>query len=349
MKAPASPARVLYIDDDPGVGRLVAMALEGRGFVVDHATSGVRGLERLRRGGVDIVALDHFMPGENSFDVLKEIRALPDAPPLIYITASEDILLAIAALKAGAVNYVWKDVHGHFRELLCETVEIALEHERLRREKIAADVEILAARERAEALLHEVNHRVANSLQLVTSMIGMQLKAIEERPVDPRDALAETQSRIIAIAQVHRRLYNSANVKWVELSAYLAGLIEELGASMRDSGHAHSIRLDAAPLDVSADKAVAVGVIVNELVTNAYKYAYPDVPAGDIRVRLSIDADAVSLAVEDDGVGRRNGELKGFGLGDKIVKAMCATLGATLAVESTLRGTWVRIDFPNGN
>lgn len=261
------------------------------------------------------------------------------------MTGSEDVQVAVAALKAGAVDYVWKDVQGHFRDLLCSAALDALEKERLRRDKVAADAEILAARERAEILLQEVNHRVANSLQLVTSMIGMQIRSMEGRSVDPREALLETQNRITAIAQVHRRLYTSPNVKAVDLRGYLTGLVAELGAAMRESGHAHSIKLVADSLDAAPDKAVAAGIIVNELVTNACKYAYPDGPDGEIRVMLTVGEEGARLSVEDDGVGRQAGVLKGYGLGDKIVQAMCASLGAKLDTQSSAKGTRATIVF----
>ena len=113
-------ARVLYIDDDPGLARLVQKTLESRGFEVSLEASGAAGLQRLLLDRFDIVALDHHMPGQTGLDTLPQIRALPEAPPVIYVTGSEDSRVAVAALKAGAVDYVWKDVQGHFRDLLAE-------------------------------------------------------------------------------------------------------------------------------------------------------------------------------------------------------------------------------------
>src|SRR5665647_2940248 len=131
MTAAPRPAHVLYIEDDPGLGRLVRRALEARGYSVDLATDGASGLDRILLGGVDVVALDHHMPGHTGLDILPRIRSLPDAPPVIYVTGSEDSRVAVAALKAGAVDYVWKDVQGHFRDLLVEAIGTALHQERL--------------------------------------------------------------------------------------------------------------------------------------------------------------------------------------------------------------------------
>jgi two-component sensor histidine kinase len=344
--------RILYIDDDPGLARLVGRALEARGHAFEHAPNGESGLERLAAGGIDLVALDHHMAGHTGLDVLPRIRALPQPPPVIYVTGSEDSRVAVAALKAGAVDYVWKDVQGHFRELLAEAVDTALETDRLQRAKERAERETREARDRAEALLREVNHRVANSLALVASLVNMQQRAVAalQDPVAARDALVETQNRITAIAQVHRRLYTSNDVTAVELDAYLKGLAEELDVSMRAAGRAHPIRLDVAPVKVATDKAVSLGVIVTELVTNAYKYAYPQGDGQEIRVKVEetvVDGQkALRLCVEDDGVGwSGDGAVKGTGLGTRIVRAMASSLQSSLVYEPSPRGTRATLTF----
>jgi len=346
------PPRILYIDDDPGLGRLVKRALEARGYVVEHVTSGDEGLRRLDRGGIAMVALDHHMPGQTGLEVLPRIRALADPPPVVYVTGSEDSRVAVAALKAGAVDYVWKDVQGHFRELLGEAIKTALEADRLRRAKEEADRQVREAKERAEVLLREVNHRVANSLALVASLVAMQQRAVASTadPVAARDALVETQSRISAIAQVHRRLYTSSDVTTIDMDAYLAGLMEELGTALRAAGREHRLHLDAQPgLTMPTDKAVSVGVIVTELVTNAFKYAYPAAgEAGQVRVALrhGTDASVLRLTVEDDGVGwNGEGTAKGTGLGTRIVRAMASNLGSTLTYERTGSGTRAVLDM----
>ena len=164
--------------------------------------SGEEALARLKAGGYDLVALDHNLVNELGLDLIPRIRALPDAPPIIYVTGSEDARIAVAALKAGAVDYVWKDVQGHYRELLGQSIKAALEQEKLRRESEVAQREIRTARDRAETLLREVNHRVANSLAIVTTFVQMQANAISDP--EARDMLRETQARIAAIAAVNR-------------------------------------------------------------------------------------------------------------------------------------------------
>ena len=234
------PIRLLYIDDDAGLGRLVERSLARHGFEVSHALSGVEGMERLSAAEFDIIALDHFMPGKEGLEVLADIQALRDPPPVVYVTGADEGRIAVAALKAGAADYVIKDVGGVFLDLLRSAAEQALEAARLRREKEDAEREIRQARERAEMLLREVNHRVANSLQLVASLVAMQKRAHTQDPI-VQDTLTETQSRIAAIAQIHRRLYTSNDVRFVEMDTYLEGLVEELEGAMHAAGREHRI------------------------------------------------------------------------------------------------------------
>ena len=145
--------RILYIDDDPGLVRLVARTLKARGWHVEHAADGAAGLARLAQGGIDAVALDHHLPGETGLDILSRIRALPEPPPVIYVTGSDDLRIAVSALKAGAADYVLKDVEGHFRELLAESVETALAQESLRRGKAEAERQLALSRERLDLAL----------------------------------------------------------------------------------------------------------------------------------------------------------------------------------------------------
>jgi two-component sensor histidine kinase len=334
--------RVLYIDDDPGLARLVQKTLQARGFDVEIAHSGDEGHDLVAAQKFDVVGLDHHMPGASGLEVLPRIRSLPNAPPIVYVTGSEDSKVAVAALKAGAVDYVWKDVQGHFRELLVEAVNTALEKERLRRAKEEADREVRAARDRAELLLREVNHRVANSLAIIAALTNMQRSHVAE-PSAQR-ALEEMQARILAIAGVHKRLYTSQDVETVEIQAYLEGLVEELRAAMLAWGTHHTIRLEAEAINLPTDKAVSLGIIVTELVTNAYKYAYAGDTSGDILVRIVRHQDHVDLSVEDYGVGMPT-DRRRTGLGTRVIKAMSSKLGAELTYPPAERGTTAVLRF----
>jgi two-component sensor histidine kinase len=173
----------------------------------------------------------------------------------------------------------------------------------------------------------------------------MQSRASAEPAI--RTALREVQARILAIAGVHRRLYTSQDVRSVEISDYLASLLRDLEATLKEAGHASTVRLTDDAIQVPTDKAVSIGVIVTELVTNAFKYAYPAGTEGDIRVLFRGGADRmVSLAVEDDGIGwTGEGKPQGTGLGSRIVSALARGLGGTLTYGKAGAGCRVSLEF----
>ena len=344
----SAPIRLLYIDDDRGLSRLVQKELGRHGYEVTCAPDADAGYAALQAGEFDVCALDHYMPGREGLDVLPDILNLPSPPPVVYVTGAQDGRIAVAALRAGAADYVIKDVSEDFTALLRSAIEDALLRRRLERENEAAQEEVRLARDRAEAMLREVNHRVGNSLQLVSSFISLQLRQLADEGA--RSALREAQVRIEAVAHVHRRLYTSSDLATVAMDEYLIGLIEELGKSVgpgagggETSPH---LTLRAESMRVTTDQAVSLGVIVTELVTNAVKYAYEPGEGGEIRVVLENAAEGRAiLTVEDDGPGLGDGTPKGTGLGGKIVSAMAGGLRSAVEFDADHPGVRAQLVF----
>jgi len=271
---------------------------------------------------------------------------------VVYVTASDDIRLAIAALKAGAADYVVKSGSDDFPSLLASALGQVLAQVELRRDKEAAEEALRAANDRLAAiverqavLLREVNHRVANSLQLVASLVHMQAGAVSDPAA--RAALVDSQARINAIMQVHRRLYTSDDVQFVDMEEYLRGLVAELEQSAARSELEPTIRLVADSVKLVTDKAVSLGVIVTELVTNALKYAYPVGSKGEVRIALLQEApDRLRLVVEDDGQGMPQApSAQGTGLGQKVVAAMANSLNSRVELDLAHSGVRAVLSF----
>jgi two-component sensor histidine kinase len=325
--------RILYIDDDEGLRRLTLRTLERRGYRVTTAASGDEGVAIASETAFDLVAVDHYMPGKDGMQTLLELQELDPMPPIIYVTGSDDSRLAVAALKAGAMDYVVKTADAGYFDLLGQAIDQALATVKLRRAHALSELQLRETNERLHSLLQEVNHRVANSLQLVSALVGMQAKLVADEAA--RAALADTERRVAAIAQVHKRLYTSDSVETVEMSDYLGSLVQELGNTWSTQADPREIILSADKLHLATDRAVALGIAVNELVTNACKYAYQPGCGGEVRVRLQADAaQTYCLEVEDDGCGPPLSDIsQGTGLGSKIIGAMASALKATLTYE----------------
>ena len=324
--------RILYVDDDPTLAKLAARVLGRHDITVVHAASVATGLEEFNAGVFDAVVLDHYFQNGTGLQFLKSIGDACRRIPVLYVTGASEAQVAIDALKAGAADYVIKNVADDFFPLLLNSIQQALENFQLRREKEEAERLLVQAKERAELMAKEMNHRIANSLSLVSAMIRMQMNAVATE--EARTALLETQSRISAIAGVHRSLYTADNVGEVELSAYLSSIIQDLAKSAPDSEKIR-ITTDMETIKASPDQAVALGVIVTELTTNALKYAYPD-GVGDIRILLKTHENTIRLIVEDDGIGMSGqNPPKGTGLGTRLITAMAQSLRANVSQFNT--------------
>ena len=345
---PATPT-LLYIDDDEALARLVDRGLTRLGFRVVHAASGTDGLDRLQQGGIDVVALDQYMPGLDGLETLERIMAIPNAPPVVFVSAAQDSSIAVTALKAGAADYLVKDVQGEFIPLLHVAVDGALRQAAIRKARDDAEAEVHASRDRyaalaaeREVLLREVNHRVGNSLQIIASLLHLQANSSTEE--DVKAALNNAMGRVAAVAQVHRRLYTSHDLKSVLLNQYLDALLEDLRRSA-EGNRMSRLTLKADPVEIDPDRAVAIGIIVNELVMNAVKYAYPD-GAGPIHIVLNAQGDDLELSIADDGVGLNvKTDPRSTGMGQRIVTAMAQKLDANVERDPGHSGTRIVLRF----
>lgn len=351
---PNQKPRILLIDDDEGFSRLVSKHLERAHFDVVCASSATAGLAHFESSIFNVIILDHILPEHDGLTLLATLQSRDNPPPVVYLTGSQESRIAVAALKAGAADYVVKDTQGEFLILLENAVTNAMFSAAIKRAKENAEAEVRAARDQFKALaeerallLREVNHRVSNSLQLIASMLHFQGDLSSSG--DIKAALKEANGRVLAVARVHRSLYTSFDVRWVSLADYLASLIHDLtDVSAGTDGKGSTITLSAAQVHVGPDAAVAVGIVATELVLNALKHAYPNGVSGVVRVCLRANGSSVDLVVEDDGAetsGARDQD-KRPGLGKRIIAGMAEKLDGAVVYEHTDQGTRATLSFP---
>jgi two-component sensor histidine kinase len=194
-----------------------------------------------------------------------------------------------------------------------------------------------AALDRHQILLKEVNHRVKNSLQVVSSMLQLQARSVGDPDLSER--LTEASSRVSAVGRAYERLAYNADHDNVDLVEYLRQIVGDLEPTVAPC----KIEFDAPKeIQFAADRAILVGLILNELVSNAGKYAYPDCPGGSIWVRLvQPDNKSVLVSVRDEGAGLPLGfdPTASKGLGTRLVNALSKQLGAELTRPMSPIGT----------
>lgn len=335
---PNSGSRILYIDDEVGLCRLAQRQLERLGFVVSTAHSGPEGVTLAREHAFDLVALDHYMPGQNGLETLEQLMQLPQVPAIVYVTGSDETDIAVSALKAGAADYVVKSASNDFFHLLGRTINQALDARRILAEKERAEQNLRETNAQLEAMLSEMNHRVANSLQMVSSLVKLQARRAISH--EARAIMHDTRQRIDAVARVHRHLYISGGGTTIGMVEYIAGLVEDLAVSFGNVAANRQIRVAADPVDMPAAEAIMLGISINELVSNACKYAYDETENGEVRVSfIALGGKNFRLVVEDDGRGYDEAAAPaGTGLGTQIIRAMADSLGATLRQVDTGHG-----------
>ena len=166
-----------------------------------------------------------------------------------------------------------------------------------------AEARLLSSLQEKEVLLKEIHHRVKNNLQVVSSLLRLQAETIADPEL--KDAFEDSQRRVRSMALVHEQLYRSADLAHIDFGEYLTGLVSFLRRSHARPLHNVRLRVEVAPITLEIDQAIPLGLLVNELVTNSLKYAFPDERAeAEIWVTAGRDAGGgLVLAVGDNGVG----------------------------------------------
>jgi len=200
-----------------------------------------------------------------------------------------------------------------------------------------------------DVLLQEVHHRVKNNLQVVSSLLNIQMRRLADGAA--RDALYNCQTRVQAIALIHEKLYQSADYSRVPFANYVRSLAANIFRATDASPATVSLEVVIEDITLTVDKAIPCGLIVNELVMNALKHAFPEQRQGNIRIEMArAGAGLVKMIVRDDGVGLPGGLdfRRSDSLGLQLVCTLAEQLEATINVQSQ-RGTSFDLTFRGGD
>ncbi|GMQ35363.1 histidine kinase dimerization/phosphoacceptor domain -containing protein [Algoriphagus taiwanensis] len=183
-----------------------------------------------------------------------------------------------------------------------------------------------------EVLLREIHHRVKNNLQVVSSLLSIQGREIEDAKA--LEAVKESQNRVKSMALIHQYLYGENDLKSINMQEYVSQLSQNLFDTYRLDRDLVTLHLEVEPIHLDVDTAVPVGIILNELITNSLKYAFPEGETGNLQVKFLEKEDLLILQVKDDGVGKKASQNSGTNFGMKLIKAFQHKLGASITIET---------------
>lgn len=350
-----TPLRVLIVDDEYLAAQNIRETMETiRYTVVGEAASGKEAIEMAPTLRPDVVLMDIELPDMSGFDVTRQIQDIYPVP-VIALTAHKTPQFIMRASEAGMGSYLLKppsasDIQSaivitvaRYREMLeLQQLNAVLQQEITKRQKNEQQLEV-ALREK-DLLLKEVYHRVKNNFQTISRLLSLQ--ADKADPV-VRNALLESISHIDALSFVHECLYHSSNLADIDFSEYAYRIIANLFHSYKISSERVALKFQADEFYLPADKAIPCALILNELVTNALKYGFPEDRSGELRILIQSTDGEVTLKVSDTGAGLppEIDVQSSPSLGLKIVRLLTQQLRGTLEYTYNPKTTFT-ITFP---
>jgi two-component sensor histidine kinase/CheY-like chemotaxis protein len=348
--------KVMMVDDSAAERKLCRLLLEeahGPQLEFFEADTAAGGLETVRAKAPDCILLDYRLPDMTGLDFLAKLSDWPEVTSaVVMLTGVTSEEVAVEAMKAGAQDYLVKDriTSGSLSMAIQKATQKvglmhALEAERDRLARSLAEKEVL---------LQEVHHRVKNNLQVIASLLRLQADGFEGQPAE--EALRESQYRVESMALIHEQLYESGDLRQVDLA-------EHAGLLMNNLLHAYGVepsrisgQVMMEPLVLGVDQAIPAGLILNELMSNALKHAFPGGGGGQLAVAGGLAEGRVELTVWNNGaeLPANFAPSKTSSLGLRIVQILARQLkgtfeferGAGNAAERKARGTMFRVSFP---
>ena len=273
---------ILLFEDNPGDASLIEEMLEEFAdfpYELKNVATLNEGLSLLKELPFDLILADLGLQDSDGIDTFRDIYARNSRIPIIIFTASNNEKIGIEAVKKGAQDYLVKgQVDGR---LLTRSIQYSIERKKI--EEVLANVEI--------ARKKELHHRIKNNLQVISSLLALQAdkfkSKMEVMSSEVLDAFRESQDRVISMAFIHEELYKGEKLKDLDFSLYLEKLTQNLFKTYRLVNTNISLSMDIENnLSFDMDTAIPLGMIVNELISNSLKHAFPDRDKGKIQIKF---------------------------------------------------------------
>jgi two-component sensor histidine kinase len=337
---------VLVVEDDEGIAELVMERLGDIGCSCEIARTGREAIAAIAARRPQLVVLDYSLPDMRA----DEIISMEGMPPFMIATGRGDEATAVRLMRKGARDYVIKD--SAFLDELPLVVERVLGAIDMERRLAALRLDLEARLREKDAMLREIHHRVKNNLQIVSSLVRLQVP--QEADERLSGLFTDIQGRISAMSLIHETLYESEDLSRVDFLSYLDALARNMELALAPASGRIGIDCSGESIELPIDSALPLGLIANELLTNAIKHAFPAPWDGEARISASTGTSVEGnpfLAIEDNGVGfafPAAEEGSGTGLGLTLVDILTRQLGAriTRACPSRGEGTLWRVELP---
>jgi two-component sensor histidine kinase/CheY-like chemotaxis protein len=351
---------ILFFEDNPGDASLIEEMLKEFAdfpYELKNVATLNEGLSLLKELPFDLILTDLDLPDSDGIYTFLDIHATNSRIPIIIFTASGNDKIGLDAVKKGAQDYLVKgQLDGR---LLQRSIQYSIE--RKKREKVLSNIEI--------ARKKEIHHRIKNNLQVISSVLALQAdkfkSKMEVMSSEVLDAFRESQDRVISMAFIHEELYKGEKLEYLDFSLYLEKLTQNLFKTYRFVNTNISLSMDIENnLSLDMDTAIPLGMIVNELISNSLKHAFPDRDKGKIQIKFcrekkwefincieeskneNCNSISFTLTVSDDGVGVPENlgieDIESLGL--QLVSSLIDQLGGKFELKRN-RGTEFTMRF----
>ncbi|MFL5190483.1 MAG: sensor histidine kinase [Microvirga sp.] len=331
--------RILLLEDSALDAELVTEALIEAGLPVsiERVVSADEFTRAVRDESWDLILADYLLPAFNGLNALEIAQEMARATPFVFVSGALGEEVAVEALKRGATDYVLKDK----LDRLPATVLRALAEARERGERKRAQDALQQMLDERTALLHELDHRVKNNLQLLLSVIGIEVRQAEDEQV--RQVLGRMKERMQALAAAHRDLYDGQGSTRFDASSFAKGICEELTSSVPDVRI--TLEFDVENVDVEAAKAAPMALLFNEIVVNALTHAYKE-RHGKLKLLLRVQDGTLLFQLSDDAFSLEEKEAAQKSASGTILKALARQLDAHVEWPRDDPATLVRVLMP---
>jgi two-component sensor histidine kinase/CheY-like chemotaxis protein len=332
----AKQNNILIVDDTPENLSVLTQMLTEQGYQVRPALNGQIALKAVQRALPDLILLDILMPGMTGYDVCRRLKADKRTRdiPVLFISALDETMDKVKAFGVGGVDYITKpfqaeevlariQTHIALRNMQrrLQSQNIRLQQEIAERKR--AEEQIKASLKEREILLHELHHRTETSMNVICLMLKLQSSSIFDEQL--LQIFKDLDTRIRVMALVHHNLYQAEDLSRIDLKEYFHDLALLLYKNYKVDADKISIKSRLESAFVSMDTAILCGLLLNELLSNCLKHAFPEGKTGEIRLMLHIiETGEIELRVGDNGVGlpKRFDSKRGGLLGLQLVRSI---------------------------